>query len=527
MRRNRSVGSPEGERSDLLASSNSSQILNRFSMLKRDWYLVIFSALLMSLAYPPLPFGFAIYFALVPLLFALEGKGLSDAFKIGYLFGLVSNSLLLFWIGWATVPGAVAALVLLCLYTAFLTWFYALIHRKWGTSSLFFLPFLWVAMEYVRSLTEISFPWLNLAYTQTYYLKLIQYASFTGNYAVSFWIVCLNLTIYLIIKYKRKIVLAVTIFAALIILPYIHGWHEFRVLGSAMSEKTEQGCVRIALLQGSIEPKVKWDQRFLDYNIRTFIDMSKEAAKEDLDLILWPETAAPCYLASESFYMDEVQATSDLLNTPLLVGTNDYEFNEEGRILYYNSAFLFKPKGGYPQIYNKIHLVPFSEKIPYDEKLRISDKVQLGQSDFSSGRDLTIFQIPKGRFATLICFESVYPDLVRDFVREGTVFLVNITNDGWFGKTHGPFQHAQIAVFRAIENRISIARCANTGVSMFIDPLGRVKKATKIYIRTTAIDQIPSKLKDTFYTRHGDWFAQGCFLVGLFAILASLIKRRV
>ena len=121
----------------------------------------------------------------------------------------------------------------------------------------------------------------------------------------------------------------------------------------------------------------------------------------------------------------------------------------------------------------------------------------------------------------------MYPGLVRDFVREGTDFLVNITNDGWFGKTHGPFQHAQIAVFRAIENRISIARCANTGVSMFIDPLGRVKNATKIYVRTGVIDRIPSKLKDTFYTRHGDWFAQGCFLVGLFVILASVIKRRV
>jgi apolipoprotein N-acyltransferase len=126
----------------------------------------------------------------------------------------------------------------------------------------------------------------------------------------------------------------------------------------------------------------------------------------------------------------------------------------------------------------------------------------------------------------LICFESVYPALVRSFVRRGAEFLVNITNDAWFGKTHGPFQHAQIAVFRAIENRISIARCANSGVSMFVDPLGRVKSATKIFVRTTVIGQIPLKLKDTFYTKHGDWFAQGCFLVSFFLISACLIKRR-
>ncbi|KPL05210.1 MAG: hypothetical protein AMJ73_01850 [candidate division Zixibacteria bacterium SM1_73] len=495
-------------------------------MLKKDWFLVIFSALLMSLAYPPFPFGFVIYFALVPLIFALEGKKLSDAFKIGYVFGLISNSLLLFWIGWATVPGTVAAILLLCLYTAFLTWFYALMQRKWGKGSFLFLPFLWVAMEYVRSLTEISFPWLNLAYTQTYYLNLIQYASFAGNYAVSFWIVCLNLIIHLILKHKKGIALGISIFAILIILPYIYGWHESRVLRAVVLEKIEKENIRIALLQGNIEPEVKWDERFLDYNIQTFIGMSKEAAKEDVDLILWPETAAPCYLASESVYMNKIQATSKSLNIPLLVGTNDYEVNTEGRFSYYNSAFLFKPKGSYPQIYNKIHLVPFSEKIPYDEKLRISDKVQLGQSDFSSGKNLTIFHIPKGRFATLICFESVYPALVRSFVNRGAEFLVNITNDAWFGKTAGPFQHAQIAVFRAIENRISIARCANTGVSMFIDPSGRVKNATKIFVRTTITDRIPLKLKETFYTRHGDWFAQGCFLVSFFLILVSLIRKK-
>jgi apolipoprotein N-acyltransferase len=487
-------------------------------MSKKDWFLVISSALLMSLDYPPLPFGFVIYFALVPLIFALENKGLSDAFKIGYIFGLISNSILLFWIGWATVPGAVAAILLLCLYTALLAWLYALVQKKWGRTSLFFLPFFWVAMEYVRSLTEFSFPWLNLAYTQTYYLRIIQYASITGNYGVSFWIACLNLIIYLTVKYKKRIGLAISIFAILIILPYIYG-------SLVMSEKIGKNDIRIALLQGDIDPKVKWDDRFLDYNIQTFVDMSKESAKEDVDLIVWPETAAPCYLAYESIYMNKIQATSDSLNIPLLVGTNDYSVTQQGRPQYYNSVFLFQPKNGYPQTYNKIHLVPFSEKIPYDEKFHISDKVQLGQSDFSSGESLTIFNSSKGKFATLICFESVYPALVRSFVREGAEFLVNITNDAWFGKTHGPFQHARIAVFRAIENRISIARCANTGVSMFVDPLGRVSGATKIFVRTTLVGKIPLKFKKTFYTQHGDWFAQVCSLVSFFLILASLIKR--
>ncbi len=495
-------------------------------MSRKDFYLVSLSAILFSFAFPPSPFGFVAYFCLVPLILALENKGPSSAFTIGYLFGLISNSLLLFWVGWATVLGTVAALVLLCLYNAFLCWFYSLIRRTWQKAAVFFLPFLWVAMEYVRSLTEISFPWLNLSYTQTYYVKLIQHSALWGNYGVTFWILWLNLIVYFLVKNTKRWKVATPLFAILMILPYIHGsW----VMSDRKAAAQE---IKIALLQGNIEPKIKWDERFLDYNIRTYIDMTREAAKNDVDLIIWPETAAPCYLAADSFYLNMVQATCDEVNTPLLVGTNDYQVGSHGRLHYYNSAFLFIPQGGHPDVYNKVHLVPFSEKLPYEQIHHLSDRIQLGQSDFSSGEDLTIFEVPQGKFAVLICFESVYPALVRNFVNLGAEFLVNMTNDGWFGKTHGPFQHAQIAVFRAIENRIAIARCANTGVSMFIDPYGRVNKATKIFVRTTVIDRIPvnraeghSSLNRTFYVRYGDWFAVNCFLVSFVALAMAILQK--
>lgn len=494
-------------------------------MTRKDLYLLFLSAILFSAAFPPSPFGFVAYFSLVPLVIVLEKKRPAVAFRIGYLFGVISNSLLLFWVGWATVGGTIAALVLLCLYTAFLCWFYALVQKRWHQGALFFLPFLWVAMEYARSLTEMSFPWLNLSYSQSYYIKLIQYASLWGNYAVSFWILWLNLLVYLFVRRKKNLKSLAVLFAILIILPYIYGsW--------ASSGKAEGEQIKIALLQGNLEPEVKWNESLLDYNIQTYIDMSKDAAKESLDLIIWPETAAPCYLASEEVYSERVQETCDQLNTPLLVGTNDYQVGTGGKLKYYNSAFLFRPHGGHPTVYNKIHLVPFSEKLPYDEIFGITDRIQFGQSDFSNGEDFTIFDIPEGKFATLICFESVYPALVRDFVNRGVNFLVNITNDGWFGKTHGPFQHAQIAVFRAIENRIAIARCANTGVSMFIDPYGRVKKPTRIWVRDVVIDKIPLKRtqdagwhKRTLYARHGDWFALSCLVISFLAIAMAIFGK--
>ncbi len=494
-------------------------------MSRKDLYLVLLSAILFAASFPPSPAGFVAYLSVVPLIAALENKSPPGAFGMGYIFGLVSNSLLLFWVGWATVGGTIAALLLLCLYTAFACWFYALVQRRWQEGAVFFFPFIWVAMEYARSLTQMSFPWLNLSYTQTYYLRLIQYASLWGNYAVSFWILWLNLLVYLLVRRRRGWKTATILFAILMILPYIYGsW--------AMSERVEGEQMKIALLQGNMEPEVKWDESLLDYNIQTYIDMSGEAARESVDLIIWPETAAPCYLTAEKVYLQNVQNTCDRLNVPLLVGTNDYEVKPDGTLKYYNSAFLFTPGGGYPAVYNKIHLVPFSEKLPYDEYLGITKRIQLGQSDFSNGEDYTIFEIPQGRFATLICFESVYPGLVRDFVNRGINFLVNITNDGWFGKTHGPFQHAQIAVFRAVENRIAIARCANTGVSMFIDPYGQVRKPTRIWVRDMVIDKIPLKQpgdagwhKETFYARYGDWFAQGCFLIALVAVLMALVRK--
>jgi apolipoprotein N-acyltransferase len=468
--------------------------------------------------------GFVAYFSLVPLIIALEDKSPSFAFILGYVFGLISNSLLLFWVVWATALGTAAAILLLCLYNALLCWFYSLMQKRWGQTAVFLFPFLWVAMEYARSLTEISFPWLNLSYTQTYYLKLIQHVSLWGNYAVTFWILWLNLLVYLVIKDAKRLKVAVILFAALLLLPYVHG---LRV----MPEEVKGEEIKIALLQGNMEPKIKWDESLKDYNIRTYIDMSREAAGEGVDLIIWPETAAPCYLASEPFYFNLVQSTCDSLDVPLLVGTNHYQSKPGERPHYYNSAFLFIPRRGYPTVYNKINLVPFSEKLPYEQIHHITDHVQLGQSDFSNGEDFTIFELPLGRFATLICFESVYPALVRKFVNLGANFLVNITNDGWFGKTHGPFQHARIAVFRAIENRIAIARCANTGISMFIDPYGRTKKASRIYVRTTVIDKITLKRTEdkssderTFYSRYGDWFAVGCFLLSLLALILAVLR---
>jgi apolipoprotein N-acyltransferase len=284
--------------------------------------------------------------------------------------------------------------------------------------------------------------------------------------------------------------------------------------------------IKIALLQGNIPPDVKWNPDSLEHNFEVYAEMSRDVASKGVDLIVWPETASPCYLVHEPLYFNWVRSLADSLNTHLVVGSNDFEILGHQKYVYYNSALFFKPGGNFPDAYYKLQLVPFSERIPFNDKVHIMDKIELGSADFSPGQEFVIFQHPKGKFASLICFEIVFPNLVREFVKRGADFLVNITNDAWFGKTHGPFQHARIAVFRAIENRISIARCANTGISMFVDPFGRTTEVTPLFVRRDVVGGLALKKEKTFYTVNGDWFALGCSFFSLGALGLSFFLRR-
>lgn len=494
-------------------------------MSRKTYIFAFISAFLFSLGFPPFPLGFLAYFSLVFLFFALERLKDFDAFKLGYIWGLVTNSLLLFWIGYAAplaILGAVGAILVLSFYPAFLFLFFNQIQGKLKSRAIFFIPFLWVGVEYLRSLGQIGFPWLNLAYTQTYYLELIQYASFTGVWGVSFWVICLNVFVFLGIKSfqnLKRFSFWVSLFLIFLVIPYFYG-------KSVIPNPEQKKDIKIALLQGNIPPDVKWDPDSLDYNFEVYTAMSREAASEGVDLIIWPETATPCYLVHEPLYFNWVQSLAESLNTHLLVGSNDYKILGHQKYVYYNSALFFRPGRNFPESYYKLQLVPFSERVPFSDKVHIMDKIELGSADFSPGQEYVIFDHPRGRFATLICFEIVFPNLVREFVKRGAEILVTITNDAWFGKTHGPFQHARITIFRAIENRRSIARCANTGVSMFVDPYGRVSRATPIFIRKNVVGEISLNNEKTFYTMKGDWFALGCSFFSLGILGLSFFLRK-
>ncbi len=490
-------------------------------MERRNLLLISLSALLFASSFPPSPLGPLAFISLIPLWEALIGLSPSSSFRLGYLWGLLTNSLCLYWICWATVGGGVGAILVLSFYGGLYGLLFGLFQKGGRKTALFAAPFLWLSLEYLRSQGQLAFPWLDLSYTQGYSLPFIQIATITGSAGISFWVASLNLIGLLFLHQRRYLYLF--LLAIFLLVPYLWGHH-------LIGPNDEGGRVRVGLVQGNIDQKVKWDARFLDYSVDTYLRMTKEVASQSPDLVVWPETAIPCYLMHRQEYREKVAALSTQLGVPLLVGAPEYIFNKSGEPKYYNAVYLFRPQLGEVEHYYKIHLVPFSEKIPFEERLPILRKINLGEADFSPGKKFTLFDIDHARFAPLICFEAIFPNLVREFANEGADFLVNVTNDGWFGRTSGPFQHAEIARLRAVENRISMVRCANTGISLFYDPYGRVVAKTRLFTRVNLVGELPPRGKRTLYTRWGDWFPRLCLaitiLIGILAFFRGLKRRR-
>ena len=495
--------------------------------------LALISGFLLTLSFPPFWTGFLAHLGLVPLLVAIDGRDPRQAFLLGFVSGIAFNLGTLYWISWITLIGTFAAAFVLAIYMGVFCLLSALILRTFGYKGVGVIPFVWTAIEYLMSFGDLGFPWTALGNTQTYYLRLIQFADITSVHGVSFWIVTVNVVIFSLIANmynKRRVILLLCTVAALFVLPYIYGVVR---IPDDVTEKEEGRGIRIAIVQPNIPPEVKWGLNGRDRSFEILGQMTIEAASQNPDLIIWPETATPCYIRSNGKYRNIVHFLSDSLGVPILTGAPDYEPEKEES---YNSAFLFQPDTKVLQGYNKIKLVPVSETTPFRGLLPFMGRIRWGnlggsewdESNFERGQELTLFSFAKGNFSTLICFESVFPDLVRDFVKRDASFLVNITNDAWFGKSSAPYQHAQISIFRAIENRIWIARCANAGVSLFIDPYGRKYKETLIFEPAMIVQNISPQKGETFFTEYGNVFSKTCVALSIMLVvylLADSLKR--
>ena len=448
---------------------------------KRGWSydLCALSALFLFLAFTNFNIALLAYFAFIPFFFTLNNKSRPEAFKCGYFFGLIFFALTIYWLVYVSVLGYIILVLYLALYFGIFA--FSIRYSLYATRylSIILIPLIWVVLEYTRTYLFSGFGWALLGYSQYLNLPFIQIADKTGVWGVSFIIMMVNVTIFKLLKdglKKTGLVILVTV----MILGSTLFYGYFKLEEEPFSKE-----LLVSVIQGNIPQEQKWDERFKEEILKKYDTLTRKAAKEKPHLIIWPETAFPGYLEEEDLRRYITKLARDI-GVPLLIGAPTLGDYEKG--VYYNSAVLISEEGEILKRYDKLHLVPYGEYVPFEKIFPFTRKlIDKPIGDFSPGEEYTIFELKgKGQFGVLICFEDIFPCLVRNFVKRNASFMVNITNDAWFGKSNAPYQHAQASVFRAVENRVPVIRAANTGLSCFIDSKGRI------------IDKVSSGEKDIF-----------------------------
>jgi len=513
------------------------------------------TGILLPYCFPKYDMGLLAWVALVPLHIALDGiSRRTQAFWLGWLSGIIASTGIMSWVvtamhTYGKVPLVFSYGIMLlltaylglyvALYSAGVVWFRMLVPRY----GLFAAPCLWVTLELLRTYVLSGLPWSLLGYSQYRQLDLIQIADHLGVYGVSFLIVLTNVALaelYLWLmplfrgfrpaRLPWELVTTAGILVSL-------SWAYSTSLIASDAVSRPQATLQVGVVQPNIDQAIKWDQAFRDETLRRY-DRLTESFGYGADLVVWPEAATPFIYEREPLYQLKLVDMANRASAPLLFGSPAVRFDADRKPFLLNSAYLLSPDGELLGRYDKQHLVPFGEYIPLKSSLLFFlEKMVEGIGDFQAGPGPTIlsFQLKESegatvarrvKFGVLICYEVIFPDLVRRMATAGAEFLVTITNDAWFGDSSAPSQHFSMVVFRSVENHLAFARAANTGISGFIDPVGRIIEASPIFTQAALQAEIPIRQTKTFYSRHGDVFAYGCMLISLLFCLYGIFGTK-
>lgn len=489
-----------------------------------NWKLAVISGVLVGLSYPPLHLGFIMWFGLIPLIHVLLNVKPGQAAKFAFLASITANFISLHWIGFNSGAGFIAvfasligAVIYLGIFWSGFGYLVSFIEKR-NSKGLLVLPFVWVAMELLRSLGALGFPWINLGLTQTEYLPLVQIADITGSYGISFWIILINIGFYLaLISIDKRKYLIIT--SLIFVLVFGYGLIRINTAKNISSKP-----ISIAITQSNINPDEKWEPELREEIFSLMHSLLDSALNLNPDLVLWPESAVPSYLRLSSHRRRPITEKLAKFNIPLLSGTVDRIIDEDGEKIYYNSSIFIKPDDSI-KMYHKVHLVPFAEYIPLSEKFPSLKKLNFGQGNFTSGKEYTVFKLDSVKFSNIICYESSMPKIVKGLVKNGAQFITIQANDGWLGNSAGPYQHFELAKLRAIENRVFIVRCANTGISGVINPIGIVQQKIPLGKKSITIANIFPSQNLTFYTKYGEVFAILCVIISLIIFISIWINR--
>lgn len=517
---------------------------------KNAWLLVLLSAALQIVIFPLPDFYFFSWIALTPLLIALlrtreadtlqlsEGARLLpakpiQAFLLSYVAGIVWYAGTCYWIystmrqyGGVNAPGALGIMFLFCLYVALyhglFGLLFSLLARRSNRAALVLSPVLWVAVELAR--TRITgFPWNLLGIVQVDNVPLARLATWTGVYGLSLEIMVVNVAFaaaFLVQKGKRKSLLLVSVIAAIV----LQAGRWIPVPASEADHTALLLQANVPILQGA-----DWTKDYFDGTLRDLNWISvKHATEKPPSLIAWPESPAPFY-SNDPTFRAALSGVAKQANTWVLAGAlgqrnASHTMEMETRI--YNSGVLVNPSGELVGRYDKVHLVPFGEYVPFRRLFFFAAGLTENVGDFTPGTSREPLLAGDAKLGVFICYESIFPDDIRQFARNGADVFVNLSNDGWYGDSGAYAQHLKQARMRAIENSRWLLRDTNTGVTASIDPYGRIVASIPRKLRTSL--QAPYALTNvtTFYTRHGDWFACLCAIISVAALLWRFLFRR-
>ncbi len=520
---------------------------------RRDVLLAVVSGVLLGLSFPPFHFYLLAFVALIPLFFLFDRRnGLAEINRITYLFAFVFNLITLYWVGsWSKdadpflmISGTVLLFFNPLLFLIPSSLFYLAKKKLSGNIAFLLLPFFWVSYEFLYSVTDFRFPWLTLGNSQPYFNSFIQIADVIGVYGLTLIIIYINYFLFETVhNFKNDRKSADRYFTVAILFFIIPIFYSFN---SGKYDKTDGKPVTVGLVQPNLNPWKKWDAGNLHEQINLYFSLSQKAIEKGAKLILFPESALPVYLTAPSYWRElrRFHQFVDTNNVYLLTGMPDINFydsldappdakrikNSDRYYTTYNAAYFFSPHKNGIQEYHKEKLVPFGEKIPLVEEFPFLEKFfrwNVGISSWNVGEGPVNFTLSDSlKIGTLICIESIYPEYASEFVRKGANILAVITNDSWYGKTSGPYQHAAYSILRAVENRRWVIRDANGGISCVISPTGKVTAKTNLFTQTVLVADIYPEREKTFYTAH-PYLIPGISLgISLLMIIFSFFNKR-
>ncbi len=523
------------------------------------WLLATFSAILLFCSFPNLNLFPLAWISIVPLLVALKhAKNWKSAFGIGYLTGFLFFGGLLFAIlllyPYASIYATLLGYLLLVGYTAlYFAAFSTLVSLLPWRSGVWFplsVACIWAALEWVRSWLLTGFAWGSVGYSQWNNLPGIQVASIIGVYGISFVVVLFNAGIAMLIRERhqwRKQLRAMVLPLILTLICFAYGFFHLRSVDNV--DNVSEKDLKIALVPGNISQLRKWNINEFPSILRRYITLTQQATRDAPDVVVWPETAVRGEVLSGKWptYSNRLKQMLRDAGLPLLIGATYEDVDnpdEKQSVPLYNSVFLLSSEGNVINRYAKMHLVPFGEYIPLVAFL--PDFIQLPNfilfKPFEHGKTVNLLRLSNVKrdskiasrdepleIGVSICFESSFPAHFRQFVKKGAHVMGILTNDAWFDGTAFPELHLAMAPFRAVENRITVFRCANGGISCIVDKFGRI--ITPLVTPSTEQEFLVSRApvllesEQTLYTRYGDWFPILCVLICLGGSAALFVLK--